>query len=373
VSKEPRSRQAEISRRDLLKATAAVGAGAFVAGMLDGDRLHAAPAPKLPLRQLGRTKLMVTSMAVGGIGLEDPAVLAHAFDVGFNSIHTCPGYVGGRSIRAVGEVMKTRRKGILLFLKDEPRAIDDDLKLLNTTWVECILPQTDSPEQAADPRRRADFEAAKKAGKIRFMGCAIHQNVPTILKAVVEQKYYDMALIVYNPASGNTAERTALDEAMAAARKQGMGIMAMKSVRGSNQSEQQASVKALLTDARVDVVLKTMRTHQDVENYLAITKAMAGLPRKIASTEIGEQLAGRVCVACGQCGKCPQGIPVADILRFRMYSEEYGWVDYGRRQYAALPADKLASNCTNCGECLQGCGNRLNIPKMLAEAHAILS
>lgn len=371
MSRNTPSRIAEITRRDFLKASAAaVGAGALLTNPAEA---LAAPA-RLPMRVLGRTKLRLTAMCMGGIGLEDSAVLAHALDVGFNTIHTDRGYVGGRSIVAVGEQMKTRRKGTILLLKGEPNTLDGSLRILNTSWCEVIMPQTDSPEQAASPQRREDFEKAKKAGKVRFMGCAIHSRVPEILSAVVEQKYYDMAMIVYNPASGNTAEKTALDKAITAARKQGMGLIAMKSVRGGTPEEHLACVRALLTDARIDAVLKTFRTHQDVEHYLDVTKKLGTLPRQTAATEIGAMLAGRACVACGECThRCPKGIPVADILRFRMYSEEYGWMEYGREQYAALPQTQLASNCDDCGACTQHCGNRLDIPKRLAEAHSLLA
>ncbi|MGQ9525026.1 MAG: aldo/keto reductase, partial [Armatimonadota bacterium] len=337
------------------------------------DEITAAATPKLPTRVLGRTKLRLTAMCMGGIGLEDPAVLNHALDVGFNTVHTAPGYVRGRSIAAVGEVMKTRRKGVILLLKGEPDSIDSSLKILNTTWVECIMPQTDTPEQAADPKRREDFMKAKAAGKVRFMGCAIHTRVPEILKAVAAQKYYDMAMIVYNPASGNTAEKTALDEAIAEARKVGMGIVAMKSVRGRTVEEQTESVKSLLTDARLDAVVKTFRTHQDVDRFRDVTAQMAKLPRTVSHNPVGDMLAGWACVACGQCKVCPKGIPVADILRFRMYFEEYGWHDYGREQYASLASHQLASNCDACGICVRGCGNNINIPKRLAEAHEMLT
>lgn len=362
-----------MSRRDLLKASAVVGAGAFLAGLSAPSGLFAARSDSLPLRVLGRTKLRLTAMCMGGIGLEDPAVLEHALDAGFNTIHTAPGYVGGRSIRAVGEVMKKRRKGVVLLLKGEPSSIDESLKILNTTWVECIMPQTDTPEQAADPKRREDFMKAKAAGKVRFMGCAIHTRVPEILKAVAAQKYYDMAMIVYNPASGNTAEKTALDEAIAEAKKIGMGVVAMKSVRGRSTEEQTACVRALLTDARIDAVVKTFRTHQDVDHFREITMQMRNLPRSASRTEAGDMLAGWACVACGNCKVCPKGIPVADILRFRMYFEEYGWHDYGREQYASLASHQLASNCDGCGRCVEVCGNRINIPRRLAEAHSMLA
>lgn len=373
MSEGLKRRSTEMTRRDLLKASAAVGAGAFLAGLASPDALTATSTPKLPTRVLGRTKLQLTAMCMGGIGLEDPAVLNHALDAGFNTVHTAPGYVRGRSIAAVGEVMKTRRKGVILLLKGEPDSIDSSLKILNTTWVECIMPQTDTPEQAADPKRREDFMKAKAAGKVRFMGCAIHTRVPEILKAVAAQKYYDMAMIVYNPASGNTAEKTALDEAIAEARKVGMGIVAMKSVRGSTVEEQTACVKSLLTDARLDAVVKTFRTHQDVDRFRQITAEMAKRPRTTAHNSVGDALAGWACVACGQCKVCPKGIPVADILRFRMYFEEYRWHDYGREQYAALASHQLASNCDSCGICVRGCGNSINIPKRLAEAHEMLT
>ena len=52
-----------------------------------------------------------------------------------------------------------------------------------------------------------------------------------------------------------------------------------------------------------------------------------------------EEIRPLYCRMCGQCdGKCPQGLPVADVLRYLMYAEGYGQFPLGREQFLALPA-----------------------------------
>ncbi len=51
--------------------------------------------------------------------------------------------------------------------------------------------------------------------------------------------------------------------------------------------------------------------------------------------------------ACNDCeGACPFGVPIADVLRTRMYATDYGDVAFARREYAALDGSPEA--CLSC-------------------------
>jgi predicted aldo/keto reductase-like oxidoreductase len=70
---------------------------------------------------------------------------------------------------------------------------------------------------------------------------------------------------------------------------------------------------------------------------------------------------------------CSQGIAIADILRFRMYYKNYGHREDARDYYAAVPEDRRATACNECGQCEQTCPNRLAIIEKLKEAHGLLA
>jgi predicted aldo/keto reductase-like oxidoreductase len=51
--------------------------------------------------------------------------------------------------------------------------------------------------------------------------------------------------------------------------------------------------------------------------------------------------------ACNDCsGACPYGVPIADVLRTRMYATDYEDAAFARREYADLAVN--ASACLGC-------------------------
>ena len=68
---------------------------------------------------------------------------------------------------------------------------------------------------------------------------------------------------------------------------------------------------------------------------------------------------------------CPEGLAIADILRYERYAIDYGDRKLAQQLYAEL--DKRADSCQACGTCLPHCPQGLNIPTKLADAHRLLS
>ena len=78
--------------------------------------------------------------------------------------------------------------------------------------------------------------------------------------------------------------------------------------------------------------------------------------------------------ACNDCeGACPYGVPIADVLRTRMYATDYGDVAFARDEYAALATNAAA--CVACsGEpCRDACTHGLDIAGLCAPAHRMLA
>ena len=83
---------------------------------------------------------------------------------------------------------------------------------------------------------------------------------------------------------------------------------------------------------------------------------------------------GDYCRMCETCiPSCPAGIRIPDVMRYRMYFKNYGHRDDARELYAAVPADRRVTACTECGACQQACPNRLAIIDKLREAHRLLA
>ncbi len=80
------------------------------------------------------------------------------------------------------------------------------------------------------------------------------------------------------------------------------------------------------------------------------------------------------CRMCGRCdGNCPQGLPVADMLRYLTYAEGYGQFALGRNKFLALPEDVRAVRCGDCSRCAVECPHGVRISERLSRAQEIFA
>jgi ferredoxin len=113
---------------------------------------------------------------------------------------------------------------------------------------------------------------------------------------------------------------------------------------------------------------------QHVDEYLDASGRALGA-RDLAILEHYDRLtAGTYCAPhCGAClGACPEGLEVHDVLRHRMYFEDYGWEREAIRLYARLEKD--ASVCATCpAPCLGSCPLGVPIQARMLGAHELLA
>ncbi|HUU26655.1 MAG TPA: aldo/keto reductase [archaeon] len=370
-----------ITRRDFIRtssmaaigAAAALGAGFSSAGGA-ADRLT---VNGLPATVFGRTGLKVTRISFGGILLNDPPVLLHAIDQGMNLVHTSPGYQNGRSIEAFGRIFKTKgiRDKLVLALKARPEKLDEGLKLLNTDYVDFLIPPMDSIHEISDPLLRENFEKAREAGKCGHMGFACHTHTAEILDRTRELGFYDVILMSY------ASKSPAFLDALQRVREAGIGILAMKGLpkrASENPGEEERSLVSSLCTSMVEryhahTVLASMASFQAVEMYREILETRLGYHNRMLEDRYWAGQKGNYCAMCGNCsGFCPQGVEISDIVRYRMYYKDYGLTGYARAEYAALNKECSALSCQECGLCEQVCTRQLPLREMLREAHTLL-
>ena len=69
--------------------------------------------------------------------------------------------------------------------------------------------------------------------------------------------------------------------------------------------------------------------------------------------------------------QCPEGLPIHDVLRQRMYFERYGAEKEAMRLYSAL--EKQADVCLGCSApCASACPDGIPIAQRMREAHELL-
>ena len=165
-----------------------------------------------------------------------------------------------------------------------------------------------------------------------------------------------------------------------------MGIVAMKTLKGAKhrglldfasyaEAYSQAALKWTLSNPNVSSAIISFFEPQHVEEYLYASGKTLD-PGDLAVLDRYDELtAGTHCAPhCGAClDSCPVGLPIDDVLRFRMYFEDYGWEKEGMQQYAKLGAAN-ASACASCpAPCANSCPLQIDIRERMAEAHEQLT
>jgi len=373
------------SRRDFLSAglmLPVVGAGSSL-GILNLSAQTPAAAPaKLSYKTLGKTGLKVTSVGMGCMITSDPSVVTRAVDLGITYFDTARGYQHGNNERMVGAALGDKRRQVVLSTKTEARdkagmakELDTSLSELKTDFVDVwYLHGKSSPSEIHDDMIE-ELLLAKQQGKARFVGISTHSGQAQLIPWMVQKGVFDVVLSGFN----FTMESTGVEQAIDAASKAGMGVVAMKVMAGGTRS-QRAGQTMLST-------LKWVTNHPSVATTIPSMTDMSQLDENVqamGNTLTSEDygvLAGHLkmieaeyCRMCGQCdGACSQGLPVADVLRFVTYADGYGQFALGRERFLQMASEHVAARCENCPECTVQCPFGVKVQMRMKRAQELFA
>jgi len=410
------SRKRRVSRRAFVKQSALLGGLAAAVGAGTGcgtdaaSPRAAAAAPGLaapgapdgmPRRTLGRTGLAVSEIGFGGYPIDDPDVILYALDRGMNYVDTSNCYRGGASETAVGKALEGRRDRFVVTTKWCPHhlgkpatrqnfldQLDRSLQRLRTDHVDVLLNHEvgkDSDghglERLKNPEMFEAWEAAKKAGKARFLGASGHDpDLMEIMHHAVDDGRFDVILCRYS-----FLDYPEQDRLIAHAAEKGVGFVAMKTLAGAKGADldrfrdrhvtfKQAALKWVLSNAKVSNLVISINSRKQVDEYVAA----AGQPLTQADLAVLEdyerEFSTQVCRFSGAClPACPEHVRITDILRFSMYYHEYQQESRAVESYARLVASERAAHCLHCsGFCEQACAYDLPIRTLMIRADAAL-
>jgi len=374
----------ELTRRDFLRTTTCTAAAAGIGGMAPqvlGKEKPKYPKPLLPAGRLGRINYPVTLISFGAIlisGRQGSRLAKRCIDTGINLIHTSETYQGGKSIRAIGNLFKTDKKyrdKVFLCVKsyhpEDESEFDNLLKLLNTDYADVTLTTYMKPDIKRLESIQAMQDKLKKKGKLRHTGFVCHTDMNGVIQQILEKApdYFDISLIAMrmastpeNPMSGKAKEKEQeFLKNLKALKEKGVGILAMKSgartavTKGAKVF--QPHVKAILK-AGADSILTSMNTFEQIEMVKGLELKSRITPAEEKAAAAFHNSRADACLMCGDCQKvCPQALPVCDLMRIRMYHEEYGWHEHARAEFETLGLDPkhLASICGDCLTCTEQC------------------
>lgn len=224
----------------------------FVGTLLSGLAAARPAKPRsgdIPKRVLGRTGEKLTIIGEGGARFhlvpfeEGKAVVRRAYDLGINYFDMARGYFDGRAEDVYGAVLPEFRKHVFLTTKSGQRTrkgaeadLETSLQRLRTNYVDLWqmhgVNRMEDVEKIFSPGGAIEgFEAAKKAGKCRFIGYTNCRDPKVHVAMLRHAERFDTALMPLHAADTSFSgspdmcfEKTALPAAI----ERGVGIFGIK-------------------------------------------------------------------------------------------------------------------------------------------------
>lgn len=397
-----------MKRRDLL----ALGAGSLAALPAATHAQPPAEAPRVRRQvRLGRTGLMVSDVSFGSASTADPAVVRHAFDRGVNYFDTAESYRWGGAEEAFGEALEPVRNQVIIATKtkagasdsrrDMMKALEGSLKRLRTDRVDVYFNHAvDDVARMRNPEWREFTALAKRQGKIRFRGMSGHgAELVKCIDYAVDNDLVDVVLAAYSfaqdPSFADKLRHTfhwaaiqpGIPRALQKAKQKDVGVLAMKTLMGGRMNDMrpferpggtfaQAALRWVLSSPNVDALLISMTSREEIDEFLGASGGTKLSARELdLLAAYAEARVGNYCLpGCSACAySCPAGVPIAEVLRTRMYAVDYGDMTLARGEYAMLEA--RADACLSCAHqpCLGACPARVPIAAFTRQAAAKLA
>ena len=293
------------------------------------------------------------------------------------------------------------RKELFLVTKEHPKTpeqfvsqLDKRLAAMGTDYVDLYLIHGIGNTYGSDYKSlgwlesadwKAAFEKIRKSGKAKLVGFSCHDSRrPEYLQAAASGGFTDAIMLQYTPW---LAKDSALNKAIDACHKAGIGLISMKQISGLGDkvlrdvpnhvpylqekklTAYQGLLHAIWSDERISSVCVSMvNTDQVRENSAALRTYE---PMKVSSLyQLRDAIFScnrTLCADCtGQCSKAAgTQARLDDLARLLTYYEHYGYRTEARRQYEALSAKCRDWSTADLAAAEAACPNRLKFSSIL--------
>jgi uncharacterized protein len=401
----------QTSRRHFLKTSLALPAALAAAPAMitqtvsaeDRPAATAAIATPLPRRQLGKHGPSATMLCMGGMmSALSPDYIDIAWSMGIRYFDTADCYIGGKSEKIFGQWLAKypeRRKEIFLVSKDHPRKgpqqllemIDRRLAACGTDYLDAFYIHGIGPREYGDASldwpKGGEFkkvaEQLKSSGKVKMVGFSCHDGrLNDYLNAAAQGGFVDIIMLRYTPFF---AKGDAFDAAVDAAHRAGIGLVAMKTMRNTQDiprrlpefdklglTTHQAVLQACWSDPRIAVICNMIENVGQMQASSAAARNYKE-PLKTAHVELLKEtiLAARptLCPGCPSCDAFAASSEFAlhDIARYVTYYEQDGRLG-ARDQYHALPASARDATGVNLAALRERCAFHVDYPDIVKRA-----
>jgi len=340
-------------------------------------------------------------------------LIRYGIDKGINYIDTAWPYHLGDSEKILGEALKDgyREKVYLvtklpIFMvrksKDFDKYLTIQMKRLQTDYIDGYLFHALNKGQLEKIKRLdliKKMEEAKKEGQIRSIGFSFHDTLP-VFKEIVDYYSWDISQIQYNYMDTCVQATT---EGLTYAHKKGIAIVVMEPLKGGtlvnpplnaieilNSGEKKKTpvewaLQFLWNKPEISVVLSGMGSKKMIKENCEIADRSGVNSLTPQDQKIIDQLAELyrkqikvLCTACGYCMPCPEGVNIPQNFaclnnvfleksRYRRFQTKraYKKLKSSKNKVNLSIPDGNAKLCINCGQCIEKCPQKINIPEEL--------
>ncbi len=336
--------------------------------------------------------------------------IRHAVDNGVNYLDTAWPYHGGKSEGFLGRALEDGyREKVRIATKlpswmiksrsDMDNYLDRQLDRLKTDRIDYYLLHALDGTSWDRLKELGVIDFLSKAlgdGRIVNSGFSFHGPVEDF-KRIVDEYPWVLSQIQYNFLD---QEYQAGTEGLKYAASRNIGVVVMEPLRGGNiglpvpppavkeiwntAEKKRTSVEWALrwvwNHPEVTLVLSGMNEEAHIEENLTIADGARPGSLSDADLEVVERAALKYqelmkvnCTGCGYCLPCPEGVKIPKIFEVFNKMHMFGDIEGAKLSYAlgmsgALIAGEpgFASQCVECGECVEKCPQQLQIPDLLA-------
>jgi hypothetical protein len=409
----------QTSRRHFLKTTLTLPAALAAAPAIMSQAVSAADSPTapaaaaaapentapLPRRQLGKNGPQATMLCLGGMEQAlSPQYIDIAWSMGIRYFDSADCYLGGKSEKIFGAWLAKypeRRKEIFLVSKDHPHEgpkqmlemIDRRLDACGTKYLDAFYIHGLGPHEYGDASldwpKSDEFkkvaDTLKSSGKVKMVGFSCHDGqLNDYLNAAAQGGFLDIIMLKYTPFF---TKGDAFDQALDAAHKAGIALVAMKTMRNTGDipkrvpefdklglTTHQAVLHAVWSDPRISVVCNQLDNVGQMENSSAAAR-LYKTPLKLAHVNLLKEIvmAGRrtMCPGCPSCDAfaAASAFALLDITRFVTYYEQDGLAQ-AREFYHALPSAARDASGVDLAGLRDRCAFRVDYPQIMKRAQS---